>query len=153
MVSRARLRDIKALETAKIWAELGTCNRLKVGACALYENGRIAGIGYNGADHGMEHCNDKDCNCNSRCYYTRHAERNCLDTFTGIPSVMVLTHQPCISCLKDMLARGIKRIVYEKGYTSSSKEELVAAEKWIKQKGAILQEIYSQEWEDYFKDK
>lgn len=152
MSSRARLRDIAALETAKIWSAFGTCNRLKVGACALYENGRIAGIGYNGADHGMDHCRDNDCNSDNRCFYTRHAERNCLDTFSGEANVIVITHQPCISCLKDILARGITRIVYEKAYTSSSSEELVAAKKWIIQKDAIVHQIYSQEWEAYFRE-
>jgi len=47
--------DKVLLETAKLWAEMSSCKRLKVGA-VVSKNNRIISTGYNGTTAGSDNC-------------------------------------------------------------------------------------------------
>lgn len=55
------------MDTAFLWAERSTCDRLHVG-CVIHREGRILVQGYNGAPAGLTHCNH-DCDCPREIFY------------------------------------------------------------------------------------
>lgn len=129
-MSRAQLKDQVFLNIARGLARLSTCLRLQVGCLLLRPDGSIAGGGYNGSLPGMEHCSTATCNPQGRCYNTRHAERSALD-YSGesLIGTAYVTHEPCLACTRDLVARGCRRIVYGAPYSSSSPEEIAARTK------------------------
>lgn len=131
-MSRALLKDRIFLGMALQLAELSTCLRLQVGCLLLRPDGSIAGGGYNGSLPSMGHCSTATCNPHSRCYNTRHAERSALD-YSGesLIGTAYVTHEPCLACTRDLVARGCRRIVYGAPYSSSSPEEIAARTKVI----------------------
>lgn len=129
---RHNLKVETYMDMAELVAQLGTCNRLKVGCVILTDDGRVAGTGYNGAGPGMPHCTPEECGPGKRCIRTRHAERNALDTCTDRNLLTAFcTHEPCLKCAQDMASRGIKRIYYRLPYTSMPKEEQEARNEWL----------------------
>ena len=129
--SRRQLKDRVYSHIADSVAVLGTCCRLKVGCVLLTEDGALAGTGYNGAGPGMPHCDPKTCNANCRCSRTQHAEINALTNCTGKPYTAYVTHECCVACAKELIMKGVRRVVYGKPYTSMSPEEHAARQEWI----------------------
>ena len=128
---RRSLKDQVYCHMAETIAQLGTCRRLKVGCVLLTNEGKVCGIGYNGSGPGMPHCECETCNEKCRCRRTRHAEKNALSNCSGRPYAAFLTHEPCVDCAKDLIAEGVRRVVYIAPYTSIAAEERAARQEWI----------------------
>lgn len=128
---RGRFKDHVYGAIAKTIAMLGTCCRLKVGCVLLTKEGRVAGLGYNGAGPGMDHCHEGHCNETCRCLRTLHAEQNALYSRNGDPYVAYVTAEPCLNCTKELALAGVRRVVYLKPYTSIAADERTARQEWI----------------------
>lgn len=126
----------------KLWLKLAvdistasTC-RVNVG-CVLVHNNELVGTGYVGSISGDEHCNDVGCifvnnhgekgssNSGLSCIRTLHAEQNAVlrckirGSAQGGWIHAYCTHAPCLECLKNMLAIGVRRVFYLKPYKDS----------------------------------
>lgn len=128
---RRLLKDHVYGAIAETIAMLGTCCRLKVGCVLLTKEGRVAGLGYNGAGPGMDHCHEDHCNETCRCIRTLHAEQNALYSRNGDPAVAYVTNEPCLNCTKELALAGVRRVVYLKPYTSIAEAERTARQEWI----------------------
>lgn len=104
-------------------ATRSTCQRLKVGA-VFTKDSRILATGYNGSLPGREHCSDVGCLIHREsCIRTVHAETNaiCQAAQHGVSfqdSWLYVTHIPCISCFKNVIAAGCARVYYREFYGS-----------------------------------
>jgi dCMP deaminase len=117
------------LRIARLVAERSTCERRKVGA-VLVRDKRILATGYNGAPHGLPHCDEAGClrttlgiKPGQRIEICRgiHAEQNAIvqaATFginvTG--ARVYCTHQPCITCAKILINSGVREIFVSETY-------------------------------------
>lgn len=122
-VFRKLLKQSVFMNMAMEIAKLGTCCRAKVGCILLRKDGSLAGAGYNGAPPGMDHCNEDNCNSNSRCIHTSHAEENALFFSEGEIHTAYVTHEPCLNCGRMLARRGVKIIYFNKPYTSMPTHE------------------------------
>lgn len=122
-MERGRLKDEVFLNMALELARLGTCCRLKVGAVLLRPDGGIASAGYNGALPGMPHCTPETCNPAHRCLHTSHAEENALGFCDGAIQIAYVTHEPCLTCARALVRRGVKRVVFRHPYASIAEQE------------------------------
>lgn len=122
-MERTRLKDEVFLNMALELARLGTCCRLKVGAVLLRPDGGIASAGYNGALPGMPHCTPETCNPDRRCLHTSHAEENALGFCDGVVHTAYVTHEPCLTCARALVRRGVKRVVFRHPYASIAEQE------------------------------
>jgi|UniRef100_A0A7V3PTS3 dCMP deaminase len=128
------------LAIARIVAERSTCLRRKVGAVLVREK-RILCTGYNGAPHGVVHCDVAGClreqlkiPAGERIEICRgiHAEQNTLvqaATF-GISvygATLYCTHAPCITCAKMLINAGVREFVISSEYPDEFARQLVAA--------------------------
>lgn len=122
-----RRRDFRLLQTARVFADSGTCSRLHTGA-VVARDGRILVTGYNGAPTGVEHCyheNPSSTDPKDACRIAVHAEQNCV-AFAARHGValegaeIVCTHQPCMSCAQSIINAGIRRVLYEQPYRDIS---------------------------------
>lgn len=127
--SRASLKHDVYMRMAQQLSRLSTCRRLQVGAVLLRRDGSVAGVGYNGALPGQPHCTAEGCNSESRCFNTRHAERSALDYSTGDVATAYVTHEPCLRCTQDLIARGCREVFYIQGYEIGDVVE-AAARAW-----------------------
>jgi dCMP deaminase len=92
-----------------------------VGACALDHNNRVLGVAYNGLAPGKEVSDyfwgDRD----GRRPYILHAETNLLSLFKrGEGRLIATTLLPCSCCARQIIAHGIKRVVYKDVYTKDT---------------------------------
>ena len=124
------------LKIAGMVAQRSTCVRRKVGA-VLVRDKRMLATGYNGAPHGLEHCDEVGClrqelgiPSGSRIEICRgiHAEQNaivqaatCGTNVAG--ATLYCTHQPCVTCTKILLNAGVREI-----WVSSRYPDKLAAE-------------------------
>ncbi|WP_005032177.1 deoxycytidylate deaminase [Holophaga foetida] len=120
---RSHLKDQVFMNMALELSRLGTCCRLKVGCILLRPDGGIASAGYNGALPGMPHCTPETCGPNQRCLHTSHAEENALGFCDGLVSTAYVTHEPCLTCTRALIRRGVRRVVYFHPYTSIAEQE------------------------------
>lgn len=115
-----------AIDTAKIWSERSEDPYKKVGVCILNKDGRVLSIGYNGLlpkfqtnDSFFE---DRD----NRRKYMIHAETNALSLIKrgDEPYLLASTLLPCPSCATNIIAYGIKSVIYLEDYEkdTSAKE-------------------------------
>ena len=117
------------LEVAALVSRRATCLRRRVGA-VLVKDKKILATGYNGAPSGLKHCIDIGClrerlkiPSGERHELCRglHAEQNVLlqaalhGTSTK-DSILYITNQPCIICVKMLINGGIKEIVTSGDY-------------------------------------
>lgn len=110
-------RDEILMETARIWAHRGTCNRLRVGA-VFSRDGRILVQGYNGAPSGMQHCDHQNA---EPCTRAVHAEANGISwaARSGVSlegSEVHITNLPCPNCSLLLINSGICRVVWDLDY-------------------------------------
>ncbi len=117
------------LEVAALVSKRATCLRRRVGA-VLVKDKKILATGYNGAPSGLKHCIDIGClreklkiPSGQRHELCRglHAEQNVLlqAALHGIStreSILYITNQPCIICVKMLINGGIKEIVTSGDY-------------------------------------
>ena len=119
------LNDKNFINIAKEIASASKCVSKQVGA-VIVKNGRILSTGYNGTPSGYTNCCDywnnqytKEHHLWSKTYEI-HAEMNAIiwAARKGISiegATIYVTLEPCSECSKNLIASGIKRIVYEKG--------------------------------------
>ncbi len=104
---------------AYIISKRSTCHKINVG-CVLTKNNRIIATGYNGHIAGCPHDSIiKD----EHEMATIHAETNTIASACkyGIAlegAIAYITHFPCINCTKNLIASGIKTIVYAEDYNN-----------------------------------
>ena len=114
------------LKVARIYGQLSTATRLKVG-CVIVKDDRIISIGYNGMPSGASNVCE---------YYGEtkpevlHAEANSIlklakSNESGLDSSMFTTYAPCIHCAKLILQSGIKELYYEEDYKNEEGIELL----------------------------
>jgi len=107
------------MDTAKRFAELSHCNRLKVGAIIVKDD-RIISIGYNGMPSGWDNCCEEDGHTKAE---VLHAEANAItklakSTESGDGATLFITHSPCIDCAKLIVQSGIADVYYDQKYRS-----------------------------------
>jgi dCMP deaminase len=121
--ARSVLKDEVFLRMALELSRLGTCCRLKVGCILLRPDGGIASGGYNGALPGMPHCTPDSCSPDMRCLHTSHAEENALGFCDGSVATAYVTDEPCLTCTRTLIRRGVRRVVFLRNYSSISEQE------------------------------
>lgn len=93
------------------------CIRCKVGAILVHD-GNIISIGWNGTPENT--CNQCEDDTNTTLDTVLHAELNCLrkiQNHSCLPnSTLFVTTAPCLPCADEIMARGIKHVVYGELY-------------------------------------
>jgi dCMP deaminase len=94
---------------------------VQVGACALDSDNRVLGVAYNGLSPGTTMSeyfwSDRD----GRRPFIIHAECNLLSLFKrGEGRLIACTLLPCPCCARQIVAHGIKRVVYRDTYTKDT---------------------------------
>lgn len=142
------LNDINFIKIAQEIATASKCVSKQVGAVIVKE-GRILSTGYNGTPAGYINCCEywsgeytKDHHEWSKTYEI-HAEMNAIiwAARKGISiedATIFVTLEPCSECSKNIIASGIKRIVYLKPYEHTHSEII---SKFINDNGVIIQKI------------
>ena len=133
MSHRHQLKLAVWLAVAQQMARLSTCLRAQVGCVLLRQDGSVAGTGYNGSLPGRTHCQPETCNPQARCHRTRHAERSALDYSSGPIFAAYVTHEPCLSCVKDLLARGCQQIYFSNRYPTKDPVEAAAKRQHLRE--------------------
>ena len=129
---------------------LSKCVSIKVGS-VLVKEGRPISIGYNGTPEGFINCNEhfdekafnrEEHHCWSS-KYEIHSEMNTLGFASrkGIDtsnSILYSSLQPCNDCLRNVIAFGIKRIVYLNEYDKCVYDPTIL--KMLDHSGIILEQ-------------
>ena len=121
------------MEVVKIFANLSSAQRLKVGAIVVKDD-RIISIGYNGMPSGWDNtCEDEvvhdygnrqpEIRLKSK-PEVLHAESNAIAKLAKSPesgegASIFITHSPCIDCAKLIYQSGITTVYYEESYRST----------------------------------
>jgi len=109
---------IKAhLEVARVYGQLSSANRLKVG-CIIVKDDRIISIGYNGMPSGASNVCEQDGKTKPE---VLHAEANAILKLAKSPessedASMFTTYAPCFDCAKLIMQSGIYDLHYEYSY-------------------------------------
>ena len=107
-----------AIQTAILWSKRSEDPYKKVGVCILNKDGRVLSIGYNGLvpkfKTNKKFFNDRD----NRRKYMIHAEINALSLIkrTDEPYLLASTLLPCSNCATNIVAYGVKTVVYSEDY-------------------------------------
>ena len=114
------------LEVARIYGELSTATRLKVG-CIIVKDDRIISIGYNGMPSGGSNICEEDGHTKPEVF---HAETNAISklaksTESGQDAYMFCTFAPCVDCAKLIIQSGIKEFHFEHRYKNSFGLDLI----------------------------
>jgi len=126
------------MEITHLVAKRSTCLRRQVGA-VIVKDKNILATGYNGAPSGVAHCLDVGClrerlqiPSGERHELCRglHAEQNAIIQAakhgTNIDGgILYCTTMPCIICSKMLINAGIRRVVYEEGYSDDLAREMI----------------------------
>ncbi|OCL84241.1 deoxycytidylate deaminase [Arcobacter porcinus] len=140
--------DKTFINIAKEIAKSSKCVSKQVGA-VIVKDGRILSTGYNGTPSGFQNCCDfwnneytKDHHEWSKTYEI-HAEMNAIiwAARKGIAiegATIYVTLEPCSDCSKNLIASGIKRIVYDKSYEHTNSN---VVSKFLKDNGVIIEQI------------
>lgn len=128
------------MDIAKVLSKRSTCKRRDVGCVITDINGYILSTGYNGVPKGIHHCEQLHCSgdyksgegldsCNAL-----HAEQNAIarlrEPFEA--HTLYCTTEPCVSCLKLLLATNIKRVVFEESYPGDRNLISLSNIEWVK---------------------
>jgi len=109
------------LDVARVVATRATCDRAHIGA-VLVKDKYIISSGYNGAPHGLSHCDEVGHLMeNGHCVRTTHAEQNAIIQAAVHGSstkgtTLYSTHSPCKICAKIILNAHIERVVVSEFY-------------------------------------
>lgn len=129
-------------------ASASKCVSKQVGA-VIVRDGRILSTGYNGTPAGYKNCSDywngeyTDEHHEWSKTYEIHAEMNAIiwAARQGISidgGTIFVTLEPCSECSKNLMAAGIKRIVYDKAYEHTNSE---VVSKFIKDNGVVIEQL------------
>jgi dCMP deaminase len=142
------LTDQNFINIAKEIASASKCVSKQVGA-VIVKNGRILSTGYNGTPSGYDNCSaywdgeyTKDHHEWSKTYEI-HAEMNAIiwAAREGIKidgATIYVTLEPCSDCSKNVIASGIKRIVYDKSYEHTNSDII---SKFIKDNNVSIEKL------------
>ena len=142
------ISDKNFLNIAKELSFASKCVSKQVGA-VIVKDGRILSTGYNGTPAGYINCSEhwkdeytKDHHDWSKTYEI-HAEMNAIiwAARKGISiegATIYVTLEPCSECSKNLIASGIKRIVYEKSYEHTNSS---VVSKFLKDNGVKIEQI------------
>lgn len=142
------LNDRSFINIAKEIAKASKCVSKQVGA-VIVKDGRILSTGYNGTPAGYINCSEYWNNEYTKEHhewsktYEIHAEMNAIiwAARKGIAiegATIYVTLEPCSECSKNLIASGIKRIVYEKSYEHTNSEII---SQFIKDNGVQIEQI------------
>ncbi len=142
------LSDTNFINIAKEIATASKCVSKKVGA-VIVKDGRILSTGYNGTPSGYINCRDYWDNEYTKEHhewsktYEIHAEMNAIiwAAREGISingATIYVTLEPCSECSKNLIASGIKRIVYDKAYEHTNSQII---SKFIKDNGVSIEQL------------
>ncbi len=114
--------DKAYLRIANEWSRLSYCKRKQVGAIIVKDK-MIISDGYNGTPSGFENCCEDDHGVTK--WYVLHAEANAIlkvarSTQTCQDATLYITLSPCKECSKLIHQSGIRRVVYQQGYSDDS---------------------------------
>jgi dCMP deaminase len=110
---------------AYVVALRGTCRRRIVGAVIVDEDKHIISTGYNGVPARALHCTDHPCPGAQHksgegldMCHAIHAEQNAIAHCSDISRAHTIytTTLPCMSCMKQLIATPIQRIIYHETY-------------------------------------
>ncbi|MEN8717649.1 MAG: dCMP deaminase family protein [Sulfurovum sp.] len=142
------ISDNNFINIAKEIATASKCVSKQVGA-VIVKDGRILSTGYNGTPAGYTNCKDhwngeytKEHHDWSKTYEI-HAEMNALiwAARKGISiedGTIYVTLEPCSECSKNLIAAGIKEIVYNRAYEHTDSSII---SKFIKDNGVEIRQI------------
>jgi dCMP deaminase len=142
------LSDENFINIAFELARASKCVSKQVGA-VIVKDGRILSTGYNGTPAGYVNCRDywdgeytKEHHEWSKTYEI-HAEMNAIiwAARKGISiegATIYVTLEPCSECSKNLIASGIKRIVYAKEYEHTHSKVI---SKFIEDNGVVIQKL------------
>ena len=117
------------LSVADVVATRATCDRAHIGA-VLVKDKYIISTGYNGAPHGLGHCDDIGHDMeNGHCVRTTHAEQNAIiqAAVHGSPTkgaTLYTTHSPCKICTKIILNAHIGKVVARQLYRDETIKQM-----------------------------
>jgi len=111
-----------AIETAKIWSSRSEDPYKKVGVCILNKDGRVLSVGYNGLLSKFNINEDFFSDRDNRRKYMIHAEINALSLVKrgDQPHLLASTLLPCSNCATNIVAYGVKSVVYSEEYEKDS---------------------------------
>ena len=142
------LNDKNFINIAREIASASKCVSKQVGA-VIVKDGRILSTGYNGTPPGYTNCTEhwdgeytKDHHDWSKTYEI-HAEMNAIiwAARKGISvegGTIYVTLEPCSECSKNVIASGIKRIVYENSYEHTNSD---IVSKFIKDNDVVIEQL------------
>ncbi|QDF27667.1 deoxycytidylate deaminase [Halarcobacter anaerophilus] len=142
------ISDLNFINIAHEIASASKCVSKQVGA-VIVKDGRILSTGYNGTPAGYINCSSywneeytKDHHEWSKTYEI-HAEMNALiwAARKGISiegGTIYVTLEPCSECSKNLIAAGIKRIVYDIAYEHTNSE---IVSRFIKDNGVTIEQV------------
>lgn len=142
------LTDKNFINIALEIAKASKCVSKQVGA-VIVRDGRILSTGYNGTPAGFTNCCDHwEGNYTSEHHewsktYEIHAEMNAIiwAAREGISikgATIYVTLEPCSDCSKNIIASGIKRIVYDKSYEHTNSDVVT---NFIKENAVVIEQI------------
>ena len=142
------LKDKNFINIAKEIATASKCVSKQVGA-VIVKDGRILSTGYNGTPSGYINCCDYWDNKYTKEHhewsklYEIHAEMNAIiwaarEGISIKDATIYVTLEPCSECSKNLIASGIKRIVYEQSYEYNNSKTL---SKFIEDNGVIIEQL------------
>lgn len=112
------------MRMAGLFAERGTCPRAQVG-CVIVDRGHVIAHGYNGAPHGLPHCDTVagcvDDRVGQGCANAVHAEENSIAYAARVGvschgASLFCTHEPCLRCARLIVQSGIQAVYYATPY-------------------------------------
>ena len=109
---------------ALFYSTRGTCDRLKAACILVDKNNRLAGAGYNGSLPGDPHCDDAGhLMVDGHCIRTLHAEVNAIMHSVGDleRATAYVLGTPCIDCVKKLLTKKVKRILFTREYDNQAR--------------------------------
>jgi len=142
------LSDENFINIAQELSTASKCVSKQVGA-VIVKDGRILSTGYNGTPAGYVNCCDHwDGEYTSEHHewsktYEIHAEMNAIiwAARQGIcveGATIYVTLEPCSECSKNIIASGIKRIVFSKPYEHTHSDTI---SKFIKDNGVSIEQL------------
>ncbi len=128
-----------------------SCKHVRAGS-VIVQNKRIMGTGYNGTPPGIANCLEVGCrkeakglkyenSLNAGFCVGVHSEINALGHLSSLKDrgfTLYTTIFPCYSCIKNLLAYGVERIVFKREY---SKEETEKSLNLLKESKVIIEKL------------
>ena len=144
------LSDKNFINIALELATASKCVSKQVGA-VIVKDGRILSTGYNGTPAGFMNCNEywKGKYTSQHHEWSKtyeiHAEMNAIiwAARKGISiegASIFVTLEPCSECSKNLIASGIKRIVYAKSYEHTHSDTI---SKFLEDNGVSIEQLRS----------